>query len=229
MRRSGDPARAAARRRPSPHFLRFDEQGRFSGVVLMNPRDQLEPRRRRLREPARGRPGAGAGTRGVRARRRPLGSAVGPLDAVAAGRGQGSLGARRGRQLAHRPPSPGGPPTSRFAGPRRLSGWMIAMARHRPRFRSSSTSTSQPVRAFLRGMVGPNDAEDCLQETFLAALRAYPRAEATNLRAWVLTIARRKAIDHHRARDAPGPAGGRARRARRRGGVPGRPAAPGLG
>jgi RNA polymerase sigma factor (sigma-70 family) len=49
-------------------------------------------------------------------------------------------------------------------------------------------------------MVGPNHAEDCLQETFLAALRAYPRAEPRNLRAWILTIARRKAIDHHRSR-----------------------------
>jgi RNA polymerase sigma factor (sigma-70 family) len=56
-----------------------------------------------------------------------------------------------------------------------------------------------PVRAFLCGMVGPGDAEDCLQETFMAALRAYPRAHAQNLRAWVFTIAHRKAIDHHRA------------------------------
>ena len=55
-----------------------------------------------------------------------------------------------------------------------------------------------PVRAFLRGMVGPNDAEDCLQETFIAALRAYPRAHAQNLRSWVFTIAHRKAIVHHR-------------------------------
>jgi RNA polymerase sigma factor (sigma-70 family) len=57
-----------------------------------------------------------------------------------------------------------------------------------------------PVRAFLRGMVGPNDADDCLQETFIAALRAYPRAHAGNLRAWVFTIARRKAIDQQRSR-----------------------------
>jgi RNA polymerase sigma factor (sigma-70 family) len=56
----------------------------------------------------------------------------------------------------------------------------------------------EPVRAFLRGMVGPHDAEDCLQETFIAALRAYPRAHAGNLRSWVFTIAQRKAIDHHR-------------------------------
>jgi RNA polymerase sigma factor (sigma-70 family) len=56
----------------------------------------------------------------------------------------------------------------------------------------------EPVRAFLRGMVGPEDAEDCLQETFMAALRAYPRAHARNLRSWVFTIAHRKAIDHYR-------------------------------
>jgi RNA polymerase sigma factor (sigma-70 family) len=77
---------------------------------------------------------------------------------------------------------------------------MTAMADALPPFQSFLDEHLAPVRAFLRGMVGPHDAEDCLQETFLSALRAYPRAEATNLRAWVLTIARRKAIDHHRAR-----------------------------
>jgi DNA-directed RNA polymerase specialized sigma24 family protein len=52
----------------------------------------------------------------------------------------------------------------------------------------------------LRGAVGRSDAEDCFQETFLAALRAYPKLEdASNLRGWLLTIAHRKAIDHHRA------------------------------
>jgi RNA polymerase sigma factor (sigma-70 family) len=52
----------------------------------------------------------------------------------------------------------------------------------------------------LRGAVGRTDAEDCFQETFLAALRAYPRLDnAENLRGWLLTIAHRKAIDHHRA------------------------------
>lgn len=74
------------------------------------------------------------------------------------------------------------------------------MAQALPPFQGFLDEHLEPVGAFLRGMVGPNDAEDCLQETFLAALRAYPRAEPRNLRAWVLTIARRKAIDHHRAR-----------------------------
>ena len=77
---------------------------------------------------------------------------------------------------------------------------MSAMAKALPPFQAFWTTTFNPSRAFLRGMVGPNDAEDCLQETFLAALRAYPRAQPGNLRAWVLTIARRKAIDHQRSR-----------------------------
>jgi RNA polymerase sigma factor (sigma-70 family) len=56
------------------------------------------------------------------------------------------------------------------------------------------------VMAVLRGAVGRADAEDCFQETFLAALRAYPGLEDDrNLRGWLLTIAHRKAIDHHRA------------------------------
>ena len=58
----------------------------------------------------------------------------------------------------------------------------------------------EPVLAFLRAMVGHHDAEDCFQETFIAALRAYERMDGRHPRAWVMTIARRKAIDHHRAR-----------------------------
>jgi RNA polymerase sigma factor (sigma-70 family) len=56
------------------------------------------------------------------------------------------------------------------------------------------------VMAFLRAMVGPVDADDCFQDTFIAALRAYDRLDGANPRAWVLTIARHKAIDHHRSR-----------------------------
>jgi RNA polymerase sigma factor (sigma-70 family) len=57
------------------------------------------------------------------------------------------------------------------------------------------------VWRFLVSSVGASDAEDCFQETFIAALRAYPRLRAgSNLRAWVLTIAHRKALDAHRGR-----------------------------
>ncbi len=57
------------------------------------------------------------------------------------------------------------------------------------------------VHRFLVAAVGKVDAEDCFQETFLSALRAYPRLrDSSNLRGWLLTIANRKAIDAHRAR-----------------------------
>jgi RNA polymerase sigma factor (sigma-70 family) len=57
------------------------------------------------------------------------------------------------------------------------------------------------VWRYLAGMVGPVDADDCFQETFIAALRAYPELRRdSNERAWVLTIAHRKALDHIRAR-----------------------------
>ena len=54
---------------------------------------------------------------------------------------------------------------------------------------------------FLVASAGRDEADDCFQETFLAALRAYPRLPASaDHRAWLLTIAHRKAIDAHRAR-----------------------------
>jgi RNA polymerase sigma factor (sigma-70 family) len=57
------------------------------------------------------------------------------------------------------------------------------------------------VYRFLVATAGPGDAEDCFQETFLAALRAYPRLrQDSNLRAWLMTIAHRKALDAHRSR-----------------------------
>jgi RNA polymerase sigma factor (sigma-70 family) len=57
------------------------------------------------------------------------------------------------------------------------------------------------VHRYLRAAVGAVEADDCFQETFLAALRAYPRLrDGSNLRGWLLTIARRKALDEHRAR-----------------------------
>jgi RNA polymerase sigma factor (sigma-70 family) len=70
-----------------------------------------------------------------------------------------------------------------------------------PPFQSLMDEYSSDVLGFLVASVGPHDAEDCFQETFIAALRAYPRLEhRRNLRSWLLTIAHNKAIDHHRAR-----------------------------
>src|SRR5262245_53303519 len=65
--------------------------------------------------------------------------------------------------------------------------------------------------------VGPGPADDAYQETFLSALRAYPRVrDDGRLDRWILRIASRTAIDHHRAR---------ARRPEPRATVPDRPLA----
>jgi RNA polymerase sigma factor (sigma-70 family) len=70
-----------------------------------------------------------------------------------------------------------------------------------PPFQALLDAHRDDVYRFLMAAVGPNEADDCFQETFMAALRAYPRLRDTsNLRSWVLTIAHNKAIDAHRAR-----------------------------
>ncbi|SDU99269.1 RNA polymerase sigma factor, sigma-70 family [Microlunatus sagamiharensis] len=49
---------------------------------------------------------------------------------------------------------------------------------------------------------GDAEADDAWQETFLAAMRAYPGLDpGTNLQAWLVTVAHRKALDVVRARD----------------------------
>jgi RNA polymerase sigma factor (sigma-70 family) len=59
-------------------------------------------------------------------------------------------------------------------------------------------------------VVGPSAAEDAWSETFLAALRGYPRlSPGSSVEAWLVTIARRKAVDQARAAvRRPVPAGG---------------------
>ncbi|MGZ4154429.1 MAG: RNA polymerase sigma factor, partial [Actinomycetota bacterium] len=70
-----------------------------------------------------------------------------------------------------------------------------------PRFLDFLESQRATVYGFLQVAVGPHDADDCFQETLLAALRAYPRlADGEHLDRWILRIASRKAIDHHRAK-----------------------------
>ena len=70
-----------------------------------------------------------------------------------------------------------------------------------PPFQTLLDAHGRDVHRFLIAIVGPVDADDCYQETWLAALRAYPQVrDASNLRGWLFTIARRKAIDHVRAR-----------------------------
>jgi RNA polymerase sigma factor (sigma-70 family) len=71
----------------------------------------------------------------------------------------------------------------------------------KPPFQVLLDEHRRDVYRFLVAAVGPNEADDCFQETFMAALRAYTRLrDASNLRSWLLTIAHNKAIDAHRAR-----------------------------
>jgi RNA polymerase sigma factor (sigma-70 family) len=70
-----------------------------------------------------------------------------------------------------------------------------------PPFQQLLDEHGRDVYRFLVGVVGRGDADDCYQETWIAALRAYPRLHsAANLRGWVFTVAHRKALDHLRAR-----------------------------
>ena len=86
-----------------------------------------------------------------------------------------------------------------------------------PPFQRFLDAHREDVWRFLVAAVGRDAADDCFQETFMAAMRAYPKTRIENPRAWVLTIAHRKALDHHRARG---------RRAVPVGAVPDVPAAP---
>ncbi|MFC0646691.1 RNA polymerase sigma factor [Cellulomonas phragmiteti] len=57
------------------------------------------------------------------------------------------------------------------------------------------------VLRVCRAVLGARDAEDAWSETFLAALRAWPDLPVgTNVEAWLVTVARRKAIDEVRRR-----------------------------
>lgn len=70
-----------------------------------------------------------------------------------------------------------------------------------PPFQRFLDTHREEVWRFLVAAVGQGDADDCFQETFVSAMRAYPRLRRdSNLRAWVLTIAHRKALDVYRGR-----------------------------
>ena len=85
--------------------------------------------------------------------------------------------------------------TSRPGPPGRSTGVGL------PPFQRFLDEHREPVYRFLVAVAGRSEADDCFQETFLSALRAYPRLRpGSNLRAWVMTIAHRKALDAHRAR-----------------------------
>ena len=71
-----------------------------------------------------------------------------------------------------------------------------------PPFQALLDEHRTDVYRFLVATVGPVDADDCFQETWISALRAYPNLRrGDNLRAWLFRIAQNKAIDAHRARN----------------------------
>lgn len=70
-----------------------------------------------------------------------------------------------------------------------------------PPFQLALDQNRDALARFLAATVGPHDADDVLQETLISALRAYPRLrDGSNVRAWLFTIARNKALDEHRSR-----------------------------
>jgi RNA polymerase sigma factor (sigma-70 family) len=79
-----------------------------------------------------------------------------------------------------------------------------------PPFETLYAAHSEEILRYLRRVAPRGEAEDAFQETFLRALRAYPRLESgDNLRAWLFTIATNVAIDGRRreprAADPPEP------------------------
>ena len=70
-----------------------------------------------------------------------------------------------------------------------------------PPFEEIVATHGPTVLRVCRAVLGPIDAEDAWSETFLSALRAYPTLQlGSNVEAWLVTIAHRKAIDQTRAR-----------------------------
>ena len=70
-----------------------------------------------------------------------------------------------------------------------------------PPFESFYAEHRDEVFGYLKRVLGHDAAEDAFQETFLRALRAYPKLEhRRHLRAWVFTIASRIVLDEQRRR-----------------------------
>lgn len=69
-----------------------------------------------------------------------------------------------------------------------------------PPFQRLLEEHGEDVLRYLRAAVGRQDADDCWQETMLAALRAYDELrEESATRSWLFAIAARKALDAHRS------------------------------
>ena len=71
---------------------------------------------------------------------------------------------------------------------------------NQPPFEAVVTEHGPTVLRVCRAILGPVVADDAWSETFLSALRAYPELRpSSNVQAWLVTIAHRKAIDQLRS------------------------------
>lgn len=87
-----------------------------------------------------------------------------------------------------------GPGTSQ---PAALARWHVVSA---VPFEAVVAEHGARVLRVCRAVLGPDAAEDAWSETFLAALQAYPRLRPdSDVAAWLVTIAHRKAVDGVRA------------------------------
>ena len=68
----------------------------------------------------------------------------------------------------------------------------------RPPFQVLVDAHWRDVARLAHALVGPTDGDDVAQQAWVQALAAYPRADARNLRSWLLTITRNCAMDAHR-------------------------------
>ena len=75
------------------------------------------------------------------------------------------------------------------------------MSVYLPPFQALLEEHRADVYRFLVATAGASEADDAFQETWIAALRGYPKLRrGDNLRAWLFRIAQNKSVDAHRAR-----------------------------
>ena len=78
---------------------------------------------------------------------------------------------------------------------------MSTSTKHLPPFERVIELHGPAVLRFCAAQAGSERAEDCFQETMLAALRAYDTVrDPSAVRSWLFSIAQRKSVDAHRAR-----------------------------
>jgi RNA polymerase sigma factor (sigma-70 family) len=76
---------------------------------------------------------------------------------------------------------------------------MMEVVARIPPFERFYEERKDEIFGYLARLLGREAAEDAFQETFLRALRAYPKLEhGRHLRAWAFTIATRVAVDERR-------------------------------